>query len=336
MQRTRLLARLWVFSAIIFGVPALANDSTAELSVGGLVFKQTPDVSMESEELIITGDNVTVRYKFLNQTASPITLQVAFPLPDIDLADADQIAIPTSDPVNFMGFQTRVDGRPVQFSIMQRAYLGDKDVSQVIKAANLPLLPLGGHEERIAALPQPVRDKLLHDGLIAQSGSNEQGQPIYSGAWLVKTAVVRQQVFPAGKLINVEHRYTPSVGVTFDSVLRKSIRESKGMEREFQRYRTDYCVPDDLLRGLDKITGTVDANIAKLMERRISYVLKTGANWAGPIKDFRLVVDKGKPDTMTAFCADNVKRISPTAFEVRMQNFTPERDLKILFISRKN
>jgi len=147
---------------------------------------------------------------------------------------------------------------------------------------------------------------------------------------------VRQQVFPAGKLINVEHRYTPSVGVTFDSVLRKSIRESKGMEREFQRYRTDYCVPDDLLRGLDKITGTVDANIAKLMERRISYVLKTGANWAGPIKDFRLVVDKGKPDTMTAFCADNVKRISPTAFEVRMQNFTPERDLKILFISRKN
>lgn len=339
MQQTRLLTRLVtrlaMLAAVICGTPALANDSTAELSVGGLVFKQTSDVSMESEELIITGDNITVRYKFLNQTPGPVTLQVAFPLPDIDLADAENIAIPTSDPVNFMGFQTRIDGRPVQFSIVQRAYLGDKEVSQAIKAANLPLLPLGGHEEKIAALAQPLRDKLLNDGLIAQSGSNEQGQPIYSGAWLVKTAVVRQQVFPPGKVVDVEHRYKASVGVSFDSVLRKAVRESKGMEKEFQRYRTDYCVPDDLLRGLDKITGLADANTAKLMERRISYVLKTGANWAGPIKDFRLVVDKGKTDTMTAFCLDNVKRISPTAFEVRAQNFTPERDLKILFISKR-
>jgi hypothetical protein len=318
-----------------WGASALANDSTAELSVGGLTFKTTADVSMESEELIITGETVTVRYKFLNQSPAPVTLQVAFPLPDIDLAEADNIAIPTVDPINFMGFQTKIDGRPVQFNIVQRAYLGDKDVTQAVKAAGLPLLPLAGHEEKIAALTPQVRDKLLNDGLIAQSGSNEQSQPIHSGAWLVKTAVLRQQLFPPGKVVDVEHRYKTSVGVSFDSVLRKAVRESKGMEKEFQRYRTDYCVPDDLLRSLDRMTGMADANTARLTERRVSYILKTGANWAGPIKDFRLVIDKGKADTMTAFCADNVKKLSPTAFEVRAQNFTPDRDLKILFISRR-
>jgi hypothetical protein len=28
-----------------------------------------------------------------------------------------------------------------------------------------------------------------------------------------------------------------------------------------------------------------------------------------------------------AFCADNVKKISPTSFEVRAKDFTPDRDL---------
>ena len=72
----------------------------------------------------------------------------------------------------------------------------------------------------------------------------------------------------------------------------------------------------------------------RLRERRISYILKTGANWSGPIKDFRLVIDKGKPDRLVSFCLDNVKKISPTAFEVRLKDYTPDRDLKILLIGK--
>ena len=72
----------------------------------------------------------------------------------------------------------------------------------------------------------------------------------------------------------------------------------------------------------------------ELRERRISYVSATGANWLGPVKDFRLVVDKGRPERLVSFCLDNVKKISPTTFEVRMKDFTPERDLKILLIGK--
>ena len=71
---------------------ARANDSSAELAVGGLVFTKNADVSIESEDLTITPDTVTVRYVFLNQSASPVTLTVAFPLPDIDLADGANVA----------------------------------------------------------------------------------------------------------------------------------------------------------------------------------------------------------------------------------------------------
>ena len=69
-------------------------------------------------------------------------------------------------------------------------------------------------------------------------------------------------------------------------------------------------------------------------ERRIAYVLTTGANWAGPIGDFHLTVDKGAPDSLVSFCADGVKKIGPTLFEVRHANFTPTRDLHVLILYR--
>src|SRR5216684_2635580 len=110
-----------------------ANDSSAELAVGGLVFTKSSEVSIESEDLAITPDTVTVRYVFLNQSPGPVTLTVAFPLPDIDLADGANIAFPASDPVNFTGFSTRVDGKPISFTVNQKATLRGTDVTAVLR-----------------------------------------------------------------------------------------------------------------------------------------------------------------------------------------------------------
>jgi hypothetical protein len=80
--------------------------------------------------------------------------------------------------------------------------------------------------------------------------------------------------------------------------------------------------------------GAAEANTAKLREWRISYVLKTGANWAGPIKSFHLVVDKGKAGRIASFCAPNIKTLSPTQSESTATDFTPDKDLKILLVGR--
>ena len=61
-------------------------------------------------------------------------------------------------------------------------------------------------------------------------------------------------------------------------------------------------------------------------------MLSTGANWQGPIKHFRLVVDKGEPGHLVSFCMDGVKKISPTQFEVVKTNFEPARDLDVLIV----
>jgi hypothetical protein len=335
MTRVHLLGLLAlpVFAVGSAQVPALANDSSAELSIGGLTFTQNADVSMESEDLTITPKTVDVRYRFLNQSSHPVTLTVAFPLPDIDLSDPDaNLAIPANDPLNFVDFKTKVDGAPVTFDIRQRAMLGDKDVTEAVHAAGLPVLALDALADPIGALSKETKERLAGTGLLVPAGIDDKGQQRYDPGWKVRTTIIRQQTFPPGKPVTVEHHYLTSVGIAFDTVLRKAVREKPTMAAEIKRYRTDYCVTDFFLRGIDRRAGTGDENVAHLQERRISYILKTGANWAGPIKQFRLVIDKGRADRLVSFCGDNVKRISPTAFEMKATAFVPQQDLNILLI----
>jgi hypothetical protein len=72
---------------------------------------------------------------------------------------------------------------------------------------------------------------------------------------------------------------------------------------------------------------------AYLPETTIGYILKTGANWRSPIRNFRLVVDKGSPDALVSFCGTGVRKISPTQFEMRRTNWRPTQDLKVLILS---
>jgi hypothetical protein len=323
--------------AFVFGAaapPAFANDTSAELSVGGLVFTRSAEVSLESEDLTITPDLVTVKYRFLNHAPTPVTLTIAFPLPDIDLSEGESYSIPSLDSTNFVGFETKVDGAPVKFTVHQTAFLGSQDISAALHAANVPLLPLGPEEIRLAELPQATRDQLIKQGLLLPNGTDDQGHQLYEGAWTVKTAVVRQQTFPPNRPVTVEHRYHTSVGMSFDTVLRKGLRLNKAMAAEVEKYRKEYCVSDAFLASLDRLGGDGQANTTKLQERRISYVLKTGANWAGPIKDFNLTVDKQKPDRLISFCPNQGRASTPTLTQFTAKDFTPDRDLKILIVGK--
>lgn len=334
LNRRRIVLALALALAPLAASPAAANDSAAELSIGGLAFTRTADVSLESENLSITPEHVVVRYRFLNTTDKPVTLTIGFPFPDIDLAEGDNYAIPVNEAENFLGFQTKVDGKPIDFTMHQTAHLGDKDISAALRKTGVPLLPLGPQQPRLSELPTSTRDALIDQGLLLKNGTNDRGEQLYIGGWTVKTAAVRKQTFPPQTPITVEHRYRTSLGVSFDTILRKGLRDKPGLAAEVWRYRTEYCVTDAFLARLDKLAGNAEGNVTKIEERRISYVLKTGANWAGPIKDFRMIVDTRKPDLLVSFCADDIKPITKSAVEVRAKDFTPSRDVKILIVGR--
>jgi hypothetical protein len=335
MDRLKLLS-IAVIGGALLAVTSAAqtNDSAAELSIGGLQFVRTNDVAMDSEDLRISLDRVTVRYQFANTTAKPVTLTVAFPLPDIDLSEAENIALPSAEPVNFVDFETRIDGVPAQFKIDQHAMVGDKDVSAVLDQFKLPLLPIGTREIRVTDLPEATRASLADQGLLMPVRTDDRGRQQYEMAWVVKTSAVRQQTFPPERNVVVDHRYRPSVGTSPDTILRRALRTNKSLTPEVERYRKEYCVSDAFLAQLDKRAGNGAPNAAMIQERRINYVLKTGANWAGPIRSFKLTIDPGASDRLVSFCPGPLKPTAPNTLEFTATDFKPESDLKILIVGR--
>jgi Domain of unknown function (DUF4424) len=335
MDRLKLFSIAVAGFAISVATSAVrANDSAAELSLGGLQFVRTNDVAMESEDLRISLDRVTVRYQFANTTGRPVTLTVAFPLPDIDLSEAENIALPSADPVNFVDFETRIDGVPAPFKIEQRAMVGDKDVSAALAHFKLPLLPIGTREIRVNDLPDATRTSLAGQGLLMPVRTDDRGRQQYEMSWIVKTSAVRQQTFPPKREIAVDHQYRPSVGTSPDTILRHALRYNKALLPEVARYRREYCISDAFLAQLDKRAGNGAPNASMVQERRINYVLKTGANWAGPIRSFKLTIDPGASDRLVSFCPGSLKPTAPNALEFSATDFKPESDLKILIVGR--
>jgi hypothetical protein len=145
----------------------------------------------------------------------------------------------------------------------------------------------------------------------------------------VKESWYWRQTFPAGRDLHVEHRYTPGTGGSVGTLLadRKARAEPDG-----RRMIADYCVDSAFLASIDRRAAATGAEFAILPEKRVGYVLTTGANWRAPIGRFRLVVDKGAPDNLVSFCGDGIRRISATRFEMVKAQWRPTRDLKVLIV----
>lgn len=327
-------ARLFQAAALLFSVgmatpEACANDSMAEVAIGGLVLRESSDISMDKEDLFISRDEVRVDYLFTNTGARDITALVAFPLPDQDLSDVVDAPHDLSKELNF---RTTVDGKPLKYDIVLQAMLGGKDVTAQLAALGLePNTPFdwNAYQARIKALPAEQITAAVTAGLLALGTST--GEDAYEPQWKLRTTVTRQQVFPAGKTIAVSHRYKPIEG---GSVPGAYDPENRHEDWVADRIST-YCIEDSWFRAFDKARAkhpVAEGMPSPYMEYWLGYVLSSGANWKGPIKDFRMVIDKGKPDNLVSFCAEGVKKISATQFEVRKTDFEPKDDVKILVI----
>jgi hypothetical protein len=319
--------------AVACAGPALANDSSAELRQGGLVLVHNPGVEMRSEDLYISPEAVKVRYRFRNTTGRDQRVLVAFPMPNITIEGPDDlISIPKQDPENFLGFSTTVDGRPVAARIEQKVYSRGVDRTAYLKALGVPLAPqLEATRNALDRLPKAVQRRLLRIGLAipddydAGKGWEHHLQP----TWTLKTTYYWDQVFPAGRELAVEHDYAPSVGGTSGTSI-----EADGFKTspDYRRMVRKYCLDDGFLSAVERAKRAVGQDHQAFFEKRIEYVLSSGANWKAPIADFRLVVDKGRPDSLVSFCMDGVRKIGPTEFEVRKTDFRPARDLSILIL----
>lgn len=332
MTISRTLAVLCAMATL--SAPALGNDTMAELKTGGLTFVESPDVSMESEALFISEKEVRVDYVFENSSDKDVQTLVAFPMPDLPGHVESDIAIADSGSDNFLDFTVKQDGKPIAPTLQQRAIAASIDVTDDLKAQNIPLLPFAdGTYAALDKLPEAMRQDWLARGLLYDDVYDNDGNGMkhhMTPLWTLRSVYWWKTVFPAKARVTVAHRYTPSVGGT---VAISFLEEGQAKGSRYDDYTRRFCMDQGFVKAAQKLAKSGESSGSNYTESWISYILKTGANWNGPIKDFKLTLDKGDAKNLISFCASNARKTGPTTFEMTAQDFWPEQDLDILILN---
>ncbi len=335
----RILSTAFMLAALA-AAPTLANDTMSTLGAGGLVFVQTDDVKMLSEDLYVSPEQVRVKYQFRNEGSEDADALVAFPMPDIT-GDGDfMVAIPTEDPQNIFGFETLVNGKPVVAELHQYVFATNIDYTQYLTDLGLPLTPYGNATVKaINALDEATKKELLRRALVIPM-EFDQGQGMqteYLPVWTLRSTYSWEAHFPAGETVTVEHRYKPSVGGTVAVTFLAAPTEDYDRAAEYKR---KYCTDDSFINTVRKTLPNPDESYgAPFTESWVSYIWSTGANWAGPVGTFRLTIDKLLPQNLVSFCWDGkVTKTGPTTFEMEAKDWWPPfgRELEVLILNRQN
>lgn len=339
-MRFPLLAAL-LLSAALPMTPALANDTTAELGTGGLVFITTEQLKMKSEDLYVSPKQVKVTYEYENLTDKALDVLVAFPMPDIEGSGDFMVDVPNRESDNLFGFETTFNGKPVDATLHQQAFAFNLDQTAVLEEMGIPLTPFGDRtRDLIQTLDEESTAKLLHLGLVIPmdyGDGNDNWTTYYEPVWTLRSTYSWEAHFEPGETADVVHSYTPSVGGTVAVTFLSPPDEygDRGAD-----YMKKYCTDDDLIKTIKKtLPSPEEYYAAPYTESWISYIWSTGNNWAGPIEDFTLTIDKGDAKNLVSFCWDgDVKKIGPTTFQMTAKDWYPpwEHELDILILNRND
>lgn len=311
-------------TGLLFLSGAAANDSTASLDAGEIRLLYNSKIEMKEEDLYLSRKQVRVRYLFENKSGQDIKTLVAFPLPAIATGEEGNYAVMSTDPINFIGFEVSVDGQPIKPSVETRATNNGLDITALLARHGLPLTTITASpeandrlNERLRNLPEATLQELERYGAVDRLSSDGQGRPYVTPRWTAHITFYWEQTFPAGRKIEVTHRYRPVPRLFFTGM--DAIRSAE--------MRKAYCIDDDFLNGAAAL-----ARKGTLSGTELRYIVTTAGNWSGPIGRFTLTIDKEDPKFIVSTCFDGIKRIGPTTFSATRENYRPTRDLGMLVL----
>ena len=335
-----------ILSCLAVAPPALANDGFGGLTATGLTFSQTDKVAMESEDLFISLERIKVDYVFRNLSDQDVTGEVIFPLPPISLGYMWNTDFNLPDDLtrpDVVNCTVSVDGKPVSPQIDRVAVLAGEwwdvqpgaaeydtpgqDVTDLLERYGIPVtLDLDAVDAALRGLTKAQRAEVQAAGL-AEFGEEGDVPTEILPNWSIVIRYHWTQTFPAGQALAVSHGYDnrPPGGL-----FGWTHPPEADYERETARR---YCIDEGTSKALVKVLAYKDESgetYSMGQAHYIAYVLRTANSWAGPIKRFRLTLDKGAPGNVISLCADGVKKTGPTTFVVEKTDYSPAADLHVL------
>lgn len=318
--------------AAIFSVASIqvarADDGYSEVAAGGLEFTKTDAITMDKEVLEITPDRISVSYEFRNLTSADVTATVAFPLPPVQCDAFDRGVYPSQ-------FETTVDGAAIKTDVEVRAFARPLDNGRGVQGVDpgqevTALLTRHGlpPDCRLAVPGPPKFSKATPTYLKAVSlglaGPKDPGSDPYTIYYESHIKYYWQQTFPAHSVIRITHAYRPAYGggIMLVPAAYSSYYDNFAVYREFFRQ-------EKTLRGYKS-----DFSQSRAFGYRvIDFILKSANSWAGPIKDFKLVL-KNPPCFMVTSLPGPL-RMEGDDIVIELKDFTPASDLQVFYVGDK-
>lgn len=324
----------FVFS---FAAPALADDGSAQLGAGGIVFTKSADIRMAKEDLYVSPQKVRIRFEFANTSGKDQDVVVAFPLPDLESDAYRYTAVGTlgNDPVNFVNFTASVDGWKVPLQVEQKAIFNGKDVTAIVHSVGLPVNLIisdrgddSDNFDLIDKLPRAKKSILEKAGIADRTNPKQDNQE--DALWTVQTRFYWKQHFPAGKTVVIEHSYSPVTG----SGQYDESKETGGPSQE--DWVKPFCMDKATIAHLDAMLDNPklrpkrdnDADPELMWGSVTDYILSTANTWKGPIGQFHLTLDKLDPKAVLSLCwKGTLMKSGPSTFDFSAANFAPTQDI---------
>ena len=256
-----------------------------------------------------------------------VTTTVAFPMPDIVWDGPDtNIAVPAPDSPNFLDFRTTIDGQPVAAENEQKAFAKGVDITARLAALGVPLAPQSDSDLEGARRAEAGRQGRAGEGGDRHPRRLRRRQGLGASSRAELDAEVELLLDPdLSRRARTRGRAPLSPERRRDDRHRGRLDDDRRRRRRSATRRSIASTRTSSPARARRRSPTPSGGFtAPLFERRIAYVLTTGANWAGPIGDFRLTIDKGEPDSLVSFCADGVKKIGPTTVRGPPRQFHPD------------
>lgn len=334
---------LTILASNFFIAIAFANDTTAAVSAGGIEFTKNNAIQMQSEALTISPGRVNVAYLFRNISNASITTTVSFPLPpdnnfgDDALENWDDEIVPANAHPPFRDFMVQIDGKTVAYNIKRLALLNGKNIAPTLEKEGIPLQPnfLKYVDDKNCNIEDKYYDghnqprnisvaecKKWFEKAKALGFLGKDNRPL----WQKQVIYYWTQTFPAQKTVSVIHNYTPQTGSGAGLPIPKNLKQ-------FYNYALykPWAQKNDNRKEHYKETTQWDIN----WFQNVQYILTTGANWSGPIQQFKLTLqyDPEQIVLFNRFYGNSKPKITQTRgnTEIELTNFTPKQDLNIFF-----
>lgn len=282
----------------------------------GPVFDLPAGMSVARQEIHVSLYSVQLTYVF--KSPAPQSVHFSFALPEMPVdASPDAIGVAKGNEaaglaadtraVNYVSLSVRVNDRPLVLAGHGRALRNGRDVTRRLLDAGVPLLYDLDGETPWKHLSPNVQAMLKANDLL----------DLDAALWSYRASFEWDQSFEPGET-RIEISYAP-VFNEWSDITRDAFPE---IEPGGSATKT-YCIDDALRRAF---------------RRKPSYELYAvthraapAAGWHGPVERYRLLVDKGAPANLVAFCPAGARKASPTTFEWTATNVTPGGETGVLF-----